>query len=228
MRGRNLFFAGLAVALVGLLLIFFRVPLADGGVVTAGGVLFVLAGLLNMLVFLGARDKEGRAHAGAFATVFGWIASAAAVVLGLAMLIFSDAFVAIVGFMFAILLLLASLAQLFILLIGSRPVRLSMWYFLVPVVTVACAIFIFMHKPDTAGEITDLIITGSGFMLFGVASMLEGLTIGSVRRRALKSAKAASDAVLRGEQSSAPAGSAQVADSAAPAEPTASDNSAAH
>ena len=44
MRGRNLFFAGLAVALVGLLLILFRVPLADGGVVTAGGVLFVLAG----------------------------------------------------------------------------------------------------------------------------------------------------------------------------------------
>ncbi|MDE6526689.1 MAG: DUF308 domain-containing protein [Muribaculaceae bacterium] len=198
MKGRNLFFAGLAVAAVGLLLILFRVPLADGGVVTAGGILFVLAGALNMFVFLRSRDKDGRAGVGAFATVFGWIASAAAVVLGLAMLIFSEAFVAIVGFMFAILLLLTALAQLFILLIGSRPVKLSGWYFLVPIVSVACAIFIFMRKPDAAGETVDLIVTGSAFILFGLAAVLEGLTIGNLRRRARKSAKAASETVLRG------------------------------
>lgn len=216
MRGRNLFFTGLVVALVGLALILFRVQLANGGVVTAGGVLFVLAGVLNMLVFLGSRDKDGRARQGALATVFGWIASAAAVVLGLAMLIFSGAFVAIVGFMFGILLLLVSLAQLFVLLIGARPVRLSGWYFLVPTVTVACAIFIFMRKPDTAGETADLVVTGAGFILFGIASVMEGLTIGNLNRRARKSAKAASEAVLRGGASSAPA-----ADNTAAADATA-------
>ena len=74
-----------------------------------------------MTVFLGSRDKEGRARMGAFGTAFGWIASAAAVVLGLAMLIFSKAFAAMIGFMFAVLLLFAALFQLFLLLFGSRP-----------------------------------------------------------------------------------------------------------
>ncbi|MCM1068225.1 MAG: DUF308 domain-containing protein [Muribaculaceae bacterium] len=198
MRGRNLFFTGLVIAAVGLLLILFRAPLADGGVVIAAGILFVLAGLLNMSVFLGSRDSSGKARMGAFGTAFGWIASAAAVVLGLAMLIFSKAFVAIVGFMFAVLLLFAALFQFFLLLFGSRPVRLPNWYFVVPALLVAAAIYIFMRKPDTAGETVDLIVTGCGFILFGAATVLEGLTIGNLNRRARRSAKAASDAVLRG------------------------------
>ena len=44
MRGRNLFFTGLVVALLGLVLILFRTSLADGGVVIAAGILFVVAG----------------------------------------------------------------------------------------------------------------------------------------------------------------------------------------
>lgn len=118
MKGKNLIFTGLLVAAVGLMMLLFRNALASGGVVIAAGILFVGAGVLNMSVFLGARDKKGHARMGALGTVFGWVASAAAVVLGLAMLIFSNAFAALVGFMFAVLLLFAALFQLFLLLFG--------------------------------------------------------------------------------------------------------------
>ena len=176
---------------VGLLLILFRTSLADGGVVIAAGILFVASGLLNMTVFLGSRDRKGRARMGAFGTAFGWIASAAAVLLGLSMLIFSKAFVAIVGFMFAVLILFAAVFQLCVLLFGARPAKLSNWFFLVPTVLVGCAIFIFMRKPDTPGEHTIMLVTGAAFMVFGLFTIIEGMSIGASNRRQLKATTAA-------------------------------------
>ena len=189
MKGRNLFFTGLITMVVGLLLILFRTSLANGGVVIAAGILFVVAGVLNMTVFLGARDNKGRARMGAFGTAFGWIASAAAVVLGLAMLIFSKAFVAIVGFMFAILLLFSALFQFCLLLFGSRPAKLSNWFFLVPAALVGAAIFIFMRKPDTPGEHVIMLVTGIAFMFFGLFTIVEGVLVGKVNRQTMKQIK---------------------------------------
>ena len=113
MKGRNLIITGAIALIVGVLMLIFRVQLANGGIVISAGILFVVAGVLNMTVFLGSRDSRGRSRIGAFGTAFGWIASAAAVVLGLAMLIFSKAFVALIGFVFAVMLLFAALFQIF-------------------------------------------------------------------------------------------------------------------
>lgn len=189
MKGKNLILVGLIGAAVGLILILFRNSLASGGVVTCGGILFVVAGLLNMLVFLGSRDKQGRSKMGLFGTAFGWIASAAAVVLGLAMLIFKGAFVAMVGFMFAVLLLFAALFQLGLLLYGAKPARIPNWFFLVPIALICAAIYIFVRKPDEPGEIWDLIFTGSSFILFGIATVAEGFIIGHNNRKIRKQAK---------------------------------------
>lgn len=186
MKGRNLIFTGAIALIVGVLMLIFRIQLANGGIVFAAGALFVGAGLLNMTVFLGSRDKEGRARMGAFGTAFGWIASAAAVVLGLAMLIFSKAFAAMIGFMFAVLLLFAALFQLFLLLFGSRPTRLSNWFFLVPTALVAAAVYIFMRKPDIAGETIDMTFVGISFIVFGLFTIIEGSVIGRANHVARK------------------------------------------
>ena len=82
---------------------------------------------------------------------------------------FSKAFVALIGFMFAILLLFAAIFQLFLLFFGSRPNRLSSWFFLVPIVLIAAAVYVFMRKPDTQGESTDMIFVGCAFAVFGVS-----------------------------------------------------------
>ena len=211
MKGRNLFFTGLVAAAVGLILIIFRNSLANGDVVKAAGILFVAAGVLNVTVFLASRDKEGRARLGVFGTAFGWIASAAAVVLGLAMLIFSSAFVAITGFMFAVLILFCALFQMFVLFFGTRPVRLSNWYFIVPMVLVASALYIFFNKPDDIGEHVVMIVTGCAFIVFGLSTAVEGIAVGQGNRRARKVA------------AGTPAASAS--DAAKPADTPASDSS---
>ena len=191
MKGKNLIFAGVIALIVGVLMLIFRVQLANGGIVFAAGALFVGAGLLNMTVFLGSRDKEGRARMGAIGTAFGWIASAAAVVLGLAMLIFPKAFVALTGFMFAILLLFAALFQMFLLIFGARPHKLSNLFFIVPTVLVGAAVYIFMRKPDTTCEITDMTFLGLAFSFFGVMTIVEGSLIGKANHTLLKKSRQA-------------------------------------
>ena len=191
MKGRNLILTGLIAALIGIVLIIFRTSLANGGVVIAAGIIFVLAGVLNMSVFLASRDKHGNARMGAFGTAFGWIASAAAVVLGLAMLIFSKAFVAIAGFMFAVLILCTALFQLFLLIFGSHPSKLSSYFYLVPTALVGAALYIFLRKPDTGGEHIIMLVTGISFIVFGAVTMIEGSIIGRNNHRTLKASRAA-------------------------------------
>ncbi len=182
MKGKNLILIGVLVFAVGLLLTIFRHSLTNGGIVRLAGIIFVGAGVLNLTVFLASRDKDGRSRMGALGTAFGWISSAAAVVLGLSMLIFKDAFVALIGFMFGVLLLFAALFQIFLLLFGSRPTRISNWFFIVPAVIIGAAIYIFLRKPDTAGETTDLLVTGISLMVFGTATVIEGSMVGQSNR----------------------------------------------
>lgn len=186
MKGRNLLLLGIVTAILGVLLLVFRTSLANGNVVLVAGALFVAAGLLNMTIFLGSRDKQGRARMGAFGTAFGWVASAAAVILGLAMLIFRNAFVAITGFMFGVLILFAALFQLCLLIFGSRPTRLSPWFYLVPAALVGGAIFIFTHIPDVGNEHTVMSVTGAAFIIFGFFTIIEGTAIGQVNRQSVK------------------------------------------
>ena len=132
MKGRNLLLTGLVNLLIGILLIIFRTSLSNGRLVILIGAIFLIAGVINMTVLLGSRDKNGKARSGIFGTTFGWIASTAAVVMGLAMIIFCNDFVAMMGFVFGVLILFAALFQLFLLIFGSRPVTLSPWFYLVP------------------------------------------------------------------------------------------------
>lgn len=189
MKGKNLIFTGLIALIVGIALIIFRNSLATGDVVKAAGLLFVVAGVLNVTLFLGSRNRHGEARLGVFGTAFGWIVSAGAVVLGLAMLLFSSAFVAITGFMFAVLILFCALFQMFLLFFGTRPVRLSNWFFLVPMLLIAAALFVFLRKPDEIGEHIIMIVSGCAFLVFGAATLIEGVAVGQSNRNKLRESR---------------------------------------
>lgn len=186
MKGRNLFLTGIIAIVAGLLMYFFRYSLESSRIAVFAGVLFVAAGILNMTVFLGARDRKGRARQGALGIAFGWIASAAAVVLGLAMLIFRGTFVPIVGFMFGVLVSLTALFQFFLLIFGSRPAGLSKWFFLFPIALVGAAVYVFScdsSTPPASNELTMVTVSAISFVVFGAGTLIEGLVIGNANRR---------------------------------------------
>lgn len=206
MKGKNLTFIGTIVLLTGILMILFRTFLAAGGIVLAVGLLFVAAGLLNMSVYLGAKDRRGHQRVSLAAQAFGWIVSVGALLLGLSMLLFSKAFVALVGFMFGVLILLSAIFQIITLLWLTRPTRLSNFFFLVPVVLIGIAIFIFMREPDTNGETTDMLLSGTAFVLFGAATIAEGLIVGNNNRNILKAQQSKDEAPKLEQNSENPQG----------------------
>lgn len=181
MKGKNLIFTALIALAAGILMIIYRDSLASGAIITWVGILFIVAGVLNVTVFLGSRDSHGEARMGAFGTTFGWIVSAAAVVLGLAMAIFSTAFVALFGFMLGIMLLFCALFQIFLIIFGARPARLPGAYYVVPALLIVGAVYVISLKSGL-DERTIMMTTGIGLTLFGAATVAESISIASARK----------------------------------------------
>ncbi len=189
MKGRNLILMATATLAVGILMIIFRNALASYSVVIGCGILFILAGVANVTVFLGSRDKNGHARIGAVGTAIGWLASAAAVVLGVVMVLFRTVFETMVGYMFAVLLLFGALFQFCLLLFGSKPVKLSSWFFLVPMALCGAAVYIFMQQPGRS-DYAIMLTTGISLAFFGLMTLVEAASI-SAGNRTLRKAPTA-------------------------------------
>ena len=184
MKGKNLFITALVMTLAGIILIITCSTLASVKIVIAGGILFIVAGLANMVFFLRARDKNGRSRFGAVGSAVGWVASAAAIVLGLGMLLFQQTFIPLVSFIFAILLAFTALFQFCLLLFGARPARLAPWLYIVPLLLFGAAVFIYLQRPgETATDRTIMLVTGIALAVFGVFSIIEGCMIAWQHRR---------------------------------------------
>lgn len=179
MKGKSLMLTALLAILVGVLLIIFRNDIHSTGVVVTGGVLFIVAGLLNLLIFE-HKGKKGQGNS-AVASTFSWLTCAASVILGLCMLIFQGTFAGLVPVMFGILILFAAVYQYFILAIGARPVTLPGWLYILPTAMAGGAIYVFM-RPEVDGDMPLVLTSGICFVIFGIASVIEGAMLGHYHR----------------------------------------------
>lgn len=181
MKGRKLIFTAVMAIAIGTTLILTYRSIRSTGVVISGGILFILAGVINTFTSLGTRDSDGRSRVSSWTMALGWITSAAAVVLGLCMLIFQSTFIGLVPFIFGVLVAFGALYQFFLLGFGARPVTLPVWLFIAPVLLTAGSIYIFMQKAG-ADDSSIMLLTGISFAVFGAATLIEGIIIGSRNR----------------------------------------------
>lgn len=206
MKGHKLIFTALLALAAGVALIVTHRTVSSGGVVIAGGVMFVLAGFINVIAFLSSRDENGKSHLGSFGLAFGWLTSGAAVVLGLSMLIFQSTFVGLVPFIFGVLVVFGALFQFFVLSVGIRPVTLPAWLYVFPLVLVGLSVYVFMQQSQTDDRMI-MLATGIAFTVFGVAMFIEGAMVGAANRRLRRETVAA--------ETSVPADAKAVTDAAA-------------
>lgn len=247
MKGRNLIFLSILVTLGGVALLLFRDSIASGAVVTVGGVLFILAGLFNVVAFDYSRKRvsesgERKGTRGPVSTAMSWVSSVAAVILGICMLVFKPTFMALVPVMFGILVAFAAFYQLYILAVGVRPVVLPAWLYIAPLLLAGAAAYLFFLK-DATPDSTIVLITAISIIVFGVAGLFEGIMLGSenhlmkkegastpdearmLRQQRLE-AKEAAESKPEGEDStSAEADGRQSHDQAEPTEPKAEKTS---
>lgn len=185
MKGRNLLFTAFLVLAAGIALIIFHSTVSATGIVITGGALFILAGVFNLAVFPGRASSSDKSR-GMFASAFSWTASAAAVILGLCMLIFQSTFAELIPFMFGVLIAFGALFQFYLLGYGSRPARLPGWLFIIPTLLAGVAIYLFVQRDQAVADRLVLLITGICLMVFGVITIVEASLIGSYNRRQLR------------------------------------------
>lgn len=174
----HLLLSGLIILAAGIVLIICNKTIKTSGIVTVGGVLFILAGIINGVMFVTRTDSD-RGTPGGFGRVLGIIVSVASAVLGLAMLIFDKTFSEMVQPLFGVLLVIGALIQLYVIMIGSRPVKLPAWTYGFPAVLTVLAIILFMNDYPDAEEYKLMIITGVGLVVFGLAGFVESFLVGS-------------------------------------------------
>ena len=97
------------------------------------------------------------------------------------MAIFSSAFVVLFGFMLGFVLLFCALFQLVLLVYGSRPARLNGAFYIVPVLLIIGAIYVFSLKSGI-DERSIMMTTGIGLSLFGLATIVELIAMESGRK----------------------------------------------
>lgn len=180
MKATSTLLAGVIILAMGLILIICHNTITGSGIVTAGGIIFVISALVDIVLYIGGRNREGQQRKRGAALIFGWIVSVAALLLGISMFVFNDTFTQLIAPMFGILVLLGALVQLWILTYGTRPVRMPLWLYTIPGLMAICAILIFV------GGYTDStvnILTGSALTIFGLGGFVESALLGLARRR---------------------------------------------
>lgn len=198
MKGRSLLLSAILILLAGVVLIITYKTTSTNGITIVGGVLFIVAGLLNIFSYLGEQSGKSESAAGAQPTekqrvdkkykpssltsFLAWTASAATILLGLSMLVWTATFSVWVPALFGILVCLSALYQFYLLAIGSRPVRLPNWLFAMPVLLLIAGIYLFMQKPSH-NEAVIMMVTGISFVVFSATLFVESILIGAANRK---------------------------------------------
>lgn len=174
MKGKTLSAIGLIAALAGVAIIIFSSKVSKAEIIVAGGVLFVAAGLLNLIIY--GRSQKGSG----IGRLLSQLANAAAIVFGICLLVFSSSFMPLIAFIFGLLIAVCALWQFFLLAIGARPLQLPGWLYAFPLALMGAAAYIFIQ--NDMPESTLLIITGAALAVAGAGWICEGTCLGMARR----------------------------------------------
>ena len=176
MKGKTLSAIGLIALIAGLAIAIFYRSITTEGVVITGGVLFMAVGVSNLIIY-GSPSRQ----ASSVARVFSQISNAAAIVLGICMLVFQSTFVPLVAFIFGLLVAVLALWQFFLLAIGTRPYQLHGWLYAFPLLLTGAAIYVFVKGSSAGQEI--MLVTGIAVAVMGVGCFCQGTALGMARRR---------------------------------------------
>lgn len=150
--------------------------ISSSGVIVAGGIVFIVAGLLNTLYFENNR-RRAESPRNVMATLWSRITSAASVILGLSMLFFTDTFASLVPFMFGIIVAMAGATQIYIVARAGGDDRLSPWWLVVAATLIGACVYLFMQKPLEGHDPTIMLTTGISLAVFGFTVLVEGLIL---------------------------------------------------
>lgn len=175
MKRRSYFLLSLLAIVAGVVFILSYTTISSAVLVMLGGVLFMVAGFLNMAIYVGKRHEHGERKP--ITTFLGYLTGGAAIILGLSMLIFESTFSEVVPYLFGLLMIAMATAQLFVLLSRRGRLQFSSWFLLAPLVLIGIGIFIATLEAVVCDS-TIMLATGIGLAFGGSVWAVEGIVVG--------------------------------------------------
>lgn len=139
MRTTTTLIIGQLTLLAGILLIVYSSHITSDVIVSIGGVTFIIAGLLNMLVAYKAKDASGQRRVRGLSMGLTAGVSLIAVVFGICVLVYRDTFLPLVSVVAGTGVGLCAVVQFYILAVTRHPSRLPLWLYLFPVANAVLA-----------------------------------------------------------------------------------------
>ncbi|MDE6397385.1 MAG: DUF308 domain-containing protein [Muribaculaceae bacterium] len=180
MKSTTSLLTGILILAIGVILIICRSQITGSGIVTVAGILFLVTGIVNLILYVTQKDSEGRKRTRGVAALFGWLVSIATIILGLCMLIFNSTFNSMIAFLFGVLVAFGALMLLYAIVFGIRRVmKTPVWTFIFPLAMAGLAAGIFPQKTGAGEDATVMLLTGISLIVFGVAGIVFGSLIAS-------------------------------------------------
>lgn len=182
---------GVLALAIGIVLIICNKMITGKGIVVLAGILFLLTGIVNLMLYVTRRTPDGERVNGGVAFFFGWLVSIAAMILGLCMLVFIPTFTALIPFIFGVLIIFGALMIVITFMFSLRKVIVMPgWLWIFPLAMLVLGIII-MSQKATVSDSLIMILTGSSLIIFGLAAIFTATVISTARRQERIDKKAA-------------------------------------
>lgn len=186
---------GILILAVGVILIICNKMITGQGVVVLAGILFMLTGIVNIVLYVTRRNAEGKHVNSVLSMIFGWLVSIAAIILGICMLCYEETFRSLIPFIFGLLIFFGAVTIAVSFIVGLRKaMKIPDWIWLSPVVMVILGV-ITLLQDSTLNEPLVMILTGSSLIVFGLTAVIVCGLVADARRKAKKAVTAPSQAV---------------------------------
>lgn len=178
--------SALLILALGVVLIVFNKIVTGQGVVVLAGILFLLTGIINLVMFVTRRNSDGTHVNRGLSLVFGWLVSLAAMILGICMLVFIDTFNTLIPFIFALLIFFGALTLMFSFIFGMRKVSgVPGWLWISPIAMIVLGVITILQKTNGSDHLV-MILTGVSMAIFGLTGIIGVTIMANARRRARK------------------------------------------
>lgn len=176
---------GIIIFVIGIILIVFNKSITGHSIIVIGGILFLITGIINTILFSSHRYKPNEPknnNEPLMNIIMSWFVSIASIILGVCMLIFTDTFSKMIPVIFAILIFFGAVILALSMLVGIRKIlKVPGWTWIFPCSIVITGI-ITLFEEASINDPLIMILTGIAMTLFGIGSFIEGILVAGANR----------------------------------------------
>jgi len=183
---------GLCTLAIGIVLIICNSLITSAGIVTVAGLLFLVIGVINLILYVTQKDEDGKKRTRGMALVLGWLVSISSIILGLCMLVFNDTFKEMIPLIFALLVFFgAAMSALGLWFVVRKIARLPAAMWAMPGVMLVMAIIVAVQDAESGDHII-MILTGISMIIFAIQSFVLSTVTARANHRAAREASSRS------------------------------------